>query len=242
MAEEAAREAISDEEVAALLEKNGNEDANAVRPYDFSAQRINRTQLPLFEEISKNFAERTGPSLSGLLGRAASMQFDSLESVKSADLQASLPVPASLAVVRLKPLSGLRLRQRRAGTVADPAGRLLRRVGPRHRRSASGRRSGGAALPRADGAQFRGGSGRRVAACHAAGTGTREAGDQPATGAVGRPVGIGRRRQIHRGVRGAQRPHRLAVARLLARADSRDARRQTARQRPRASRKPGRRC
>src|SRR5579863_1172914 len=106
MGEDAAHEAISDEEVAALLEKNGKQDANAVRPYDFSAQRINRTQLPLLEEISKHFAERTGPSLSGLLGRAASMQFDSLESVKSADLQASLPAPASLAVVRLKPLSG----------------------------------------------------------------------------------------------------------------------------------------
>jgi flagellar motor switch protein FliM len=102
----APREAISDEEVAALLEKSGKEGVNAVRPYDFSVQRINRTQLPLLEAIAKNFADRAGPSLSGLLGRDASMQFDSLESVKSADLQASLPVPASLAVVRLKPLSG----------------------------------------------------------------------------------------------------------------------------------------
>ena len=42
----------------------------------------------------------------GLLGRDASLHFDSLESVKSADLQASLPVPATLAVVRLKPLPG----------------------------------------------------------------------------------------------------------------------------------------
>src|SRR6202051_725972 len=95
---------ISAEEVSALLEKNA---AGAARPYDFTAQRINRTQLPLLEVVSKSFAECAGASLSALLGRDASMQFTSLESAKSADLQAALPVPASLAVVRLKPLPGL---------------------------------------------------------------------------------------------------------------------------------------
>jgi flagellar motor switch protein FliM len=104
MEEAAAR--ISSEEVQALLEKNGKEGPATVRPYDFAAQRINRTELPLLEVIGKNFGERAGASLSGLLGRDASVQFDSLESVKSADLQASLPVPATLAVVRLKPLPG----------------------------------------------------------------------------------------------------------------------------------------
>jgi flagellar motor switch protein FliM len=103
MAEAKARAAISDEEVSALLEKNG---ADAVRPYDFTSQRINRMQLPLLEVVSKSFAERAGASLSTLLGRDATMQFTSLESAKSADLQAALPVPASLAVVRLKPLPG----------------------------------------------------------------------------------------------------------------------------------------
>jgi len=103
MSDAAPRAAISDEEVSALLEKNG---ADAVRPYDFTAQRINRMQLPLLEVISKSFAERAGASLSALLGRDAAMQFISLESAKSADLQAALPMPASLAVVRLKPLPG----------------------------------------------------------------------------------------------------------------------------------------
>jgi flagellar motor switch protein FliM len=103
MGEAQARAAISDEEVSALLEKNS---ADAVRPYDFTAQRINRMRLPLLEVVSKGFAERAGASLSALLGRDATMQFHSLESAKSADLQASLPVPASLAVVRLKPLPG----------------------------------------------------------------------------------------------------------------------------------------
>src|ERR1700761_7663572 len=99
-------ERISNEEVEALLEAGGKEAEAAVGPYDFAAQRINRTQLPLLEEISKNFAARAGAALTGLLGRGASMQFDSLESLKSADLQASLPVPDTLAVVRMKPLPG----------------------------------------------------------------------------------------------------------------------------------------
>jgi flagellar motor switch protein FliM len=103
MAEAQPRAPISDEEVSALLEKSGPE---AVRPYDFTAQRINRMQLPLLEVVSKSFAERAGASLSTLLGRDATMQFNSLESAKSADLQAALPAPASLALVRLKPLPG----------------------------------------------------------------------------------------------------------------------------------------
>src|ERR1700721_4222811 len=103
MAEAQGRAAISDEEVSALLEKNS---ADAVLPYDFTAQRINRMQLPLLEVVCKSFAERAGTSLSTMLGRDASMQFTSLETAKSADLQAALPVPASLAVVRLKPLPG----------------------------------------------------------------------------------------------------------------------------------------
>ncbi len=95
--------AISEEEVSALLEKDG---AEAARPYDFTAQRINRMQLPLLEVVSKSFADRAAASLCALLGRDATMQFTSLESAKSADLQAALPVPASLAIVRLKPLPG----------------------------------------------------------------------------------------------------------------------------------------
>ena len=99
-----AESAISDEEVSALLEKSA---PSNVRPYDFSAQRINRTQLPMLEIVSKSFADRVGLSLSALLGRDATVQFTSLESSKAGELQATLPVPASLAVVRLKPLPGL---------------------------------------------------------------------------------------------------------------------------------------
>jgi flagellar motor switch protein FliM len=103
MADAADHAAISDEEVSALLEHDGND---AVRPYDFTAQRIDRMQLPLLEVVSRGFAERAGASLSALLGKEAGLQFMSLESARSADLQAALPMPASLAVVRLKPLPG----------------------------------------------------------------------------------------------------------------------------------------
>ncbi len=95
--------AISEEEVSALLEKR---ETGAVRPYDFTAQRINRTQLPMLEIVAKSFADRMGSSLSTLLGRDAAVQFTALDSAKAGDLQAALPVPSSLAVLRLKPLPG----------------------------------------------------------------------------------------------------------------------------------------
>ena len=100
---------ISDEEVQALLEKDGKEGKEAVgaiRAYDFAAHRVNRTELPLLDVVNKAFGDRAGASLSALLGRDAAMQFASLETIKSADLQAALPTPAILAIVKLKPLPG----------------------------------------------------------------------------------------------------------------------------------------
>ena len=90
-----ASSAISDEEVSALLEKPP---AETVRPYDFSAQRINRTQLPMLQTIAKSFAVRAAGTLSGLVGRSASVEFISIESLRAADLQASLPTPGSRRV------------------------------------------------------------------------------------------------------------------------------------------------
>lgn len=96
--------AISEEEVSALLEKN---QGDGVRSYDLTTQRINRTQLPMLEIVAKSFADRISASLSGLLGRDAAVQFMALDTAKAGDLQATLPVPASLAIVRLKPLPGV---------------------------------------------------------------------------------------------------------------------------------------
>jgi flagellar motor switch protein FliM len=95
--------AISAEEVSALLEKPA---PDGVRPFDFSAQRINRTQLPMLQTIAKSFALRAAATLTGLIGRDTAIEFTSIESVRVADLQASLPTPGIVAAVRLKPLAG----------------------------------------------------------------------------------------------------------------------------------------
>jgi flagellar motor switch protein FliM len=99
----AASSDISQEEVSALLEQNA---AGGVRPFDFGAQRINRSQLPMLQLIGKTFAERAKVTLSGLVNREVTCEFTSIDSVKPADLTASLPSPGSVAVVRLKPLAG----------------------------------------------------------------------------------------------------------------------------------------
>jgi flagellar motor switch protein FliM len=95
--------AISDEEASALLERNGPE---AVRPYDFGSQRISHSQLPTLQSIGKTFAGRGAATLSGLLNRAVGLEFTSIQPARAADLQAALPVPATTAVVRVKPLTG----------------------------------------------------------------------------------------------------------------------------------------
>jgi flagellar motor switch protein FliM len=94
---------ISQEEVSALLEPSA---AGGVQPFDFGAQRINRTQLPMLQLIGKTFAERAKVTLSGLVNREVACEFTSIDSVKPSDLTASLPAPGSVAVVRLKPLAG----------------------------------------------------------------------------------------------------------------------------------------
>jgi flagellar motor switch protein FliM len=96
--------AISEEEVSALLDKP---DLQKVRPYDFTTQRINRTQLPMLEIVSKSFADLMGVSLTTLVGNEVTVHFTALDSSKAGDLQASLPVPASLLSVHLKPLPGI---------------------------------------------------------------------------------------------------------------------------------------
>jgi flagellar motor switch protein FliM len=93
--------AISAEEVSALLEKDP---AGAAVPFDLSQRRVSRTQLPMLEYVCKGFAERAGATLSGLLGREAAVNFESLRNAKAGDLQAALPAPATIAVVRLNPL------------------------------------------------------------------------------------------------------------------------------------------
>jgi flagellar motor switch protein FliM len=71
-----------------------------------SARRISRTRLPMLEFILRNFAGRASVSLSALLTRELSLEFESLQSATAGDTQAALPAPAAVAIVNLKPLPG----------------------------------------------------------------------------------------------------------------------------------------
>ena len=59
------------------------------------------------DTVSRSFAERMGFALSALVGRDAAVQFTGVDAAKAGELQAALPVPSSLVVLRLKPLPGL---------------------------------------------------------------------------------------------------------------------------------------
>jgi flagellar motor switch protein FliM len=102
-AAEASGPVISDEEASALLEKNGS---GGVRPYDMLANRINRMRLPNLEYVAKIYATRAASAIGNLLGREAAVKFDALDRGKCGDLLAAMPNPASIAVLRLKPLPG----------------------------------------------------------------------------------------------------------------------------------------
>jgi flagellar motor switch protein FliM len=99
----AAKAAISEEEVSALLEKPG---PDSVQPFDLSSRRVSRTQLPMLDIVSRNFAMRASSVLSELLSRDVPLRFDTLESAKAAHLLSGLGVPCAFAVLRLKPLNG----------------------------------------------------------------------------------------------------------------------------------------
>ncbi|MDE2294422.1 MAG: flagellar motor switch protein FliM [Gammaproteobacteria bacterium] len=97
------RSTISEEEVSALLE---NPLPDAARPVDFAARRISRTSLPVLEAICRDCVEPTRTALAALLNRSLEASFTGLGRQSAADALAELPMPASVAVIRLKPLAG----------------------------------------------------------------------------------------------------------------------------------------
>ena len=110
------RSAISEEEVSALLENtpSGPAAAGIARPFDFAAHRISRTSLPVLETICRECVEPTRTALTALLNRPLETSFTGLARQSTADAFAELPAPASIAVIRLKPLTG------EARVVIDP--------------------------------------------------------------------------------------------------------------------------
>jgi flagellar motor switch protein FliM len=65
--------------------------------------------LPTLEMLSKSFAARLTKSLSTLLARDLSVEFDGLSNAKVNQILATLPSPTSIASVGLKPLPGAAL-------------------------------------------------------------------------------------------------------------------------------------
>jgi flagellar motor switch protein FliM len=101
-----AKSLISDEEVAALLEKE-QAGQGGVKPYDLAGtQRITRGRLPALETIHDTFARSFRIALFNLLQREPQVTFEGVRSQKSGDYLATVHTPASLTVSRIKPLPG----------------------------------------------------------------------------------------------------------------------------------------
>ena len=101
---EVAKKVISDEEVAALLEKNGKGD---VRAYDLAGtQRIVRGRLPALETIHETFARNFRIALFSMLQREPHVTFEGIRTTKAGDYLAGITTPASLDICKIKPLPG----------------------------------------------------------------------------------------------------------------------------------------
>jgi flagellar motor switch protein FliM len=101
---EVAKKVISDEEVAALLEKNAK---GEVKPYDLvGTQRITRGRLPALETIHETFARSFRVALFNLLQREPQVTFEGVRTQKAGDYLAGVTTPASLDLCRIKPLPG----------------------------------------------------------------------------------------------------------------------------------------
>ena len=82
---EVPKSVISDEEVAALLEKNGAARGD-VKPYDLAGtQRIMRGRLPALETIHETFARSFRVALFNLLQREPQVTFEGVRTQKAGD-------------------------------------------------------------------------------------------------------------------------------------------------------------
>jgi len=101
-----AREVISDDEVAALLDKS-EAGSGDVKAYDLGgAQKITRGRLPALETIHETFARNFRVSLFSLLQREPQVKYHGIRSQKAGDYLATVHTPASLDICRIDPLPG----------------------------------------------------------------------------------------------------------------------------------------
>ena len=101
-----ARGVISDDEVAALLDKTPGADGG-VKAYDLGgAQKITRGRLPALETIHETFARNFRVSLFSLLQREPQVNYHGIRTQKAGDYLATVHTPASLDICRIDPLPG----------------------------------------------------------------------------------------------------------------------------------------
>ncbi len=108
---------LSQDEVDALLkgltngeieaQKEEEEEADGIRPYDLTSQdRIIRGRMPTLEIINDRFARLHRVTLSGAIRRVIDITVTQTEMIKFGEFIRTLPVPTSLHILKLDPLRG----------------------------------------------------------------------------------------------------------------------------------------
>lgn len=109
---------LTQEEINSLLrglsdgeaEGSGAPDVQNVKKFDLANQeRIIRGRMPTMELIYDRFARQFRTSLSKMLGRTCMANVGGIEMVKFGLFMKKLPLPSSLHVIRMPPLSGYAL-------------------------------------------------------------------------------------------------------------------------------------
>src|ERR1044071_7693986 len=79
-------------------------------PYDFTRSEIStRGRLPGLEVILNDFSRRLQSMFASQLGKSVDVSYDGMEVVPYGTLIQSLPLPASIHIVRLEPLRGMEI-------------------------------------------------------------------------------------------------------------------------------------
>ncbi len=100
---------VTDEEVAALVERAGPADASPgeARSYDLAGvQRITRGRMPTLEFLHENFARLYRNSMTNMLKRDLKVTFEGVQPYRAADYLSRLPMPACLDLARSRALPG----------------------------------------------------------------------------------------------------------------------------------------
>ncbi|HVO93055.1 MAG TPA: flagellar motor switch protein FliM [Terriglobales bacterium] len=105
---------VATAETAAAKRPQGAENTAAVavsgdlKLYDFTRSEIStRGRLPGLEVILNDFSRRLQSMFASQLGKSVDVSYDGMEVVAYSTLIQSLPLPASIHVVRLEPLRGM---------------------------------------------------------------------------------------------------------------------------------------